>query len=67
MESLIEDRQGTAVLPSDGNVLHKEARQNASAPKRNTRYQRLRWASRYWLGESPVNALNWRLNALWSV
>lgn len=63
----MEDRQGAGTLPGDGTVLHKEARQNARASKRNTAYQWLRWASRYWLGERPVSALNWRLKALWSV
>ena len=29
--------------------------------------QRWRWESRYWLGDRPVKALNWRLKALWSV
>ncbi len=57
--------------PGSG-VLHKGAMRGA-VPQEGTprvgveqcRYQR--WESRYWLGEKPVRARNWRLKALWSV
>ncbi|MNQ65628.1 hypothetical protein D3C85_800880 [compost metagenome] len=38
-----------------------------AVPQRPPFGDQVRQLSRYWLGERPVRALNWRLKALWSV